>query len=522
MSKNRVLIIYNEVSNMGGAGKSLDELLEKMMEYVDIFAVLPMHGQREEILKKKNVKYKIIEFKNDWSPSYKWKDNLRDNYYAACHLKQYVLDNRIDIIHTNSSISNVGEFLSMMTGIPHVWHVRECLYLHYGLEYLNEEIKTRLFHLSDCIISISDTVSKYLFSRYRLESIRVYDGVEAGKYLMDIDRCFKPNSFYFAGTVTEDKGIWTILRAIKHIKNEIKKSVRLIIAGECCDKTLYAIRKYIDINKLEDDIEIVGFQDDLSTIRSNSEFCIVASKYEALSRSTIEAMLSGNMVIASDTGGTKELIGNNERGLIFKENDYIDLANKMILAMNYNKSLKNFICLKAQRYAINEFDVTKSVNALLDVYMGLLDKRSDRKNNSKEKMLTEVEQLIHEDDKAEEKVPMNLSIITGFDKNIVAEKMLEYIKNNDLKNISIYGMGYFGRFLYDYLSSNGIKIKYVVDRESLGLEKVFQVFKPSDTWLSVDIMINSVVQGSDGVDKLIDARGIKRIGIVDFINDVLK
>lgn len=34
---------------------------------------------------------------------------------------------------------------------------------------------------------------------------------------------------------------------------------------------------------------------------------------EALGRSTIEAMLAGNIVIGADTGGTKELIGLEEK-----------------------------------------------------------------------------------------------------------------------------------------------------------------------------------------------------------------
>ena len=56
---------------------------------------------------------------------------------------------------------------------------------------------------------------------------------------------------------------------------------------------------------------------------------IVPSAMEAFGRVTVEAMLSGNPVLASDAGANRELIEENKTGWFFEEGDAESLAEKM-------------------------------------------------------------------------------------------------------------------------------------------------------------------------------------------------
>ena len=61
---------------------------------------------------------------------------------------------------------------------------------------------------------------------------------------------------------------------------------------------------------------------------------------EAFGRVTVEAMMSGSAVIGSNSGCTKELISNNENGLLFKQGNYKDLANKIKYLYNNRKEIQ--------------------------------------------------------------------------------------------------------------------------------------------------------------------------------------
>lgn len=83
-----------------------------------------------------------------------------------------------------------------------------------------------------------------------------------------------------------------------------------------------------------DNLLFTGYVEDMIYLRSKVDAEIIPSKSEAYGRVTLEAMLSHNLVIASNSGANPELVGKNERGLLFINNDVIDLAIKMLQAMD--------------------------------------------------------------------------------------------------------------------------------------------------------------------------------------------
>ncbi len=61
MHKIKALVIFNDAV-INGASKSLDELLEILINEVDVMAVLPMHGPQEEVLERLHVPFRVVEF----------------------------------------------------------------------------------------------------------------------------------------------------------------------------------------------------------------------------------------------------------------------------------------------------------------------------------------------------------------------------------------------------------------------------------------------------------------------------
>ena len=89
---------------------------------------------------------------------------------------------------------------------------------------------------------------------------------------------------------------------------------------------------------MEDYIEFIdgNFKD----LIVKTDVFVLSTHYEGLPLVICEAMASKTPVIGTDVIGVNEIIVNNETGLLVKENDIVDLANK-IMELRKNKFLNS-------------------------------------------------------------------------------------------------------------------------------------------------------------------------------------
>ena len=164
----RVIYIINE-SEPGGAAQSLLDMLAVNSGKIDPSVIIPAAGRIEEWLQQFHITYYIVPFETDHRKIGEHSSRedefiFQSNYRAALELQEIVGQRGIQIIHTNSSVCNVGAFLALMTGLPHIWHIRELMEEHYGCEFVDNALKRKLFGCADKIISISRCV-RQIWSR---------------------------------------------------------------------------------------------------------------------------------------------------------------------------------------------------------------------------------------------------------------------------------------------------------------------------------------------------------------------
>lgn len=270
---------------------------------------------------------------------------------SVIRLSRYIKKNCIDIIHSNSSVIDIGARVAAETGCKHVWHFREYGEADYRLEYMYGKDTSMSFAYknSDIIIFISSA----LYESYRRflddkKSRIIYDGIVS-------DKTDKLESGISARKEKESKGTFTFLVTgnISPGKNQalVAEAVNVLInqmgidshrfqvyfAGATTSlaeskKYLKKIQSYISQCGLNN-LFFLGYVEDMDCLRSKVDAEIIPSQSEAYGRVTLEAMLYHNLVIASDSGSNPELIGKDEHGLLFGNNDAHDLAMKMLRAM---------------------------------------------------------------------------------------------------------------------------------------------------------------------------------------------
>jgi glycosyltransferase involved in cell wall biosynthesis len=100
--------------------------------------------------------------------------------------------------------------------------------------------------------------------------------------------------------------------------------------GELVSQTyLKQIEEHLQLNDLIDTVFIRPFRSDVETFYSAIDVLVMASKAETFGMVTVEAMASGKPVIASNAGGSPELLHFGEAGYLFESMNVDALAGQI-------------------------------------------------------------------------------------------------------------------------------------------------------------------------------------------------
>lgn len=161
----------------------------------------------------------------------------------------------------------------------------------------------------------------------------------------------KDNYFCYVGRLSNEKGIATLLEAMKVLPEYNLK----VIGGGPLEGEL--VKKYSEISN----VEFLGFikWEEIQQIVKKANFSVIPSKcYENNPLSVIESFALGTPVIGSRIGGIPELIIEGYNGLLFETGNCMDLAKKIryFYAELADKNLgKNTIEFSQQKFSSNVY-----------------------------------------------------------------------------------------------------------------------------------------------------------------------
>jgi glycogen(starch) synthase len=137
----------------------------------------------------------------------------------------------------------------------------------------------------------------------------------------------------FAGRLEYEKGVQTLLEAIPLVARDLPWA-RLRVVG----RGTYAgeLRRRTGELGLEGRVRFDGFVDAerLRELYLSSDAVVVPSLYEPFGLVALEAMASGVPVVASDTGGLRELVEDEVTGLRFPPGDHAALARTVVRVLS--------------------------------------------------------------------------------------------------------------------------------------------------------------------------------------------
>lgn len=164
--------------------------------------------------------------------------------------------------------------------------------------------------------------------------------------------------YFFAASrlENEQKDLITLTKGYKNFYKKSKTKTKLYIAGTGpFEKEL---KEWIKKLELEEEIILLGFQENPYIWMKNSKAFILSSKYEGFGNVLIEAMACKTPVISTNCPyGPSELIEHNKNGLLIKVEDYKELGNSMMKVLE-NKKLREQLIANGLEKS-KEFDIKK-------------------------------------------------------------------------------------------------------------------------------------------------------------------
>lgn len=381
----KVLFISSDNNSTSGAFLSMVRLNEILNHIygVQTKIILPKKGDGEDILIKAGIDYEYIY-------SYSWiirrEKNISNfirsiikwllqciNLIAIKKIQNIIKRENIDIVHINTTFSYVGAKAALKEHVKLVWHLREFLEEDRNLKILNRRKGYKLINSADKIIAISESIyQKYLhiFSPNRL--LTVYNGISVEEFY-NKKKIFLDDIFHFVivGKVSLEKGQIDLIQACALLKKE-KVKFQLNIVGDIdfvYKKELDKIIKKAQINQY---INFVGKQKDVKKFLKTADIAFMCSKNEAFGRVTVEAMLSGCLVVGADTSGTLEILQGGNYGIVYKQGNAFDLTEKILYINSHREKMKQ-LALEAQNYAMSNFSAVKNAKQIYDIYSAIID-----------------------------------------------------------------------------------------------------------------------------------------------------
>lgn len=158
-----------------------------------------------------------------------------------------------------------------------------------------------------------------------------------------------------------------VLRALGRLRHQDARPFFLLV-GEGPQRSI--LQKEVERLDLTEDVMFFGHSNTVSDLLNCMDLYVQSSFYEGASHTLVEAMACGLPVIATNVGGTADLIGQSQEGVLFPSDDDQALAN-LIRELQHDGDRRSNMEGRARKRAVALYSVKRMVQSYETLYAEL-------------------------------------------------------------------------------------------------------------------------------------------------------
>jgi len=298
---------------------------------------------------------------------------------AALRMRRYIRERGIRLVHAYDASAVFVAPIARAVGVPAV------LSSTLGNRNLLDARTRRQVRWTDKIVD-SIVVNCEAMRRHMIDDEHVagerielcFNGVDTTHFYPAAEA---PKSASFADAsfvvgavcvLRPEKAIDLLQEAFAHVRH-LKPGMKLVIVGSGSE--LARLETNSRRLGLENGCVFVPATQSVPQFLRSFDLYVSCSRSEAFSNTILEAMACGCGVAASRVGGTPELLGNDERGLLFQPGDANDLAEKLTTLIE-NESLRRELGTRAAEFARRKLSIEIAAGRMAEIYEIVLHRKT--------------------------------------------------------------------------------------------------------------------------------------------------
>ncbi len=227
------------------------------------------------------------------------------------------------------------------------------------LPFLKVEIGLRTHYPMNrvVVIPIGIDTKRFIENRYTKKESRELLRIQTDLPLLGI-----------IGRISKKKGQLFVVKSVLALKKQ-GFHVELLIFGsatindEADQRYSEKLRDFVINNNLSDVVQFVEYQEDVHKFYNAIDVFVLASHSETYGMVTIEAMLSGVPIVATNSGGTPEILSNGKLGHLYPFENEQKFCKELKLVLNEMERTRKMTS-DAREFAAMIYDEKAEVEAI--------------------------------------------------------------------------------------------------------------------------------------------------------------
>lgn len=290
-----------------------------------------------------------------------------------------------DLIHSHDYKANFyATWLSRRTGIPRISTSHGWTGHGFRERWIYYPADKRILRHFDARIGVSTDICQQLIRRGAPSETTylLLNGIDPAVFRANADhRCSVRDELGFTdqhvvlgavGRIEKQKRFDLLLTAFRQIHERLP-SARLVIAGD--GSLLEILRRDVVNRNLSSYVQVLGHVSDMKRLYQAFDRLVQSSDYEGTPTVVVEAMAMEIPVIATDAGGTAQLLQDGREGWIVPVGEPYLLANAVLASVEFPDDARTR-AVAGRRRVEAELSFDHRMNQLAAIYRSVINRRS--------------------------------------------------------------------------------------------------------------------------------------------------